>query len=313
MVITFEELYSYLNYEYDIYSDEQRFLNDFYGIGFIKRSNEVLDLNLKKYPQIDFTYDNLTRIESDKFNSNFKQFLKSNVQFDDVLFYIAENYFETFMSFKSEHITQFEIIKKTYIKRPNFEEFVKKIGIKIDYFQDLLDRVRFSVESDKLNVRDLSSSLKAIKFDKDNYELFNDITKQITDFENMNQKYFDRDKLETIRYFEIAIRTLENIRNQLTFNETRYDRYMDNKNYIQNINFEMSSPMMKSSNSEQFDELNEVNLVENFNELSNKIFDEIGTRINSDIYINFPALSRLCEHYDDINELKNKVGNILKT
>ena len=56
-----------------------------------------------------------------------------------------------------------------------------------------------------------------------------------------------------------------------------------------------------------------VNLVENFNELSNKIFDEIGIRINSDIYINFPALSRLFEHYDDINELKNTFGNILKT
>ena len=168
MLITFDELYSYLNYRYDIYTDEQRFLNDFYNIGFIKKSNEVLDLNVQKYPQIDFSYDDLTRVDKEIFYKNYKDFLLSNEKLDDILFYIAENYYETFMNFKSEFTNQFAIIKSTFVKRPDFEKLVSSIDIKINYFKDMLNRVQYSREDRNLTARDLSMSLKGIQFDKTN-------------------------------------------------------------------------------------------------------------------------------------------------
>lgn len=312
MLITFDELYSYLNYRYDIYTDEQRFLNDFYNIGFIKKSNEVLDLNVQKYPQIDFSYDDLTRVDKEIFYKNYKDFLLSNEKLDDILFYIAENYYETFMNFKSEFTNQFAIIKSTFVKRPDFEKLVSSIDIKINYFKDMLNRVQYSREDRNLTARDLSMSLKGIQFDKANYELFNDISNDISNFENMNQRYFDRDRTETIRYFEIAISNLEKIRDKLTLNEDRYDRYENNVSFTENINSEMSAPKMAPSFSEESDEFDQINLIEDFNELRYRLLNEIGIRINSDIYINFLALNRVQEHYEDINELKSNIGTILK-
>ena len=312
MLITFDELYSYLNYRYDIYTDEQRFLNDFYNIGFIKKSNEVLDLNVQKYPQIDFSYDDLTRVDKEIFYKNYKDFLLSNEKLDDILFYIAENYYETFMNFKSEFTNQFAIIKSTFVKRPDFEKLVSSIDIKINYFKDMLNRVQYSREDRNLTARDLSMSLKGIQFDKTNYELFNDISNDISNFENMNQRYFDRDRTETIRYFEIAISNLEKIRDKLTLNEDRYDRYENNVSFTENMNLEMSAPKMAPSFSEESDEFDQINLIEDFNELRYRLLNEIGIRINSDIYINFLALNRVQEHYEDINELKSNIGTILK-
>ena len=312
MLITFDELYSYLNYRYDIYTDEQRFLNDFYNIGFIKKSNEVLDLNVQKYPQIDFSYDDLTRVDKEIFYKNYKDFLLSNEKLDDILFYIAENYYETFMNFKSEFTNQFAIIKSTFVKRPDFEKLVSSIDIKINYFKDMLNRVQYSREDRNLTARDLSMSLKGIQFDKTNYELFNDISNDISNFENMNQRYFDRDRTETIRYFEIAISNLEKIRDKLTLNEDRYDRYENNISFTENMNLEMSAPKMAPSFSQESDEFDQINLIEDFNELRYRLLNEIGIRINSDIYINFLALNRVQEHYEDINELKSNIGTILK-
>ena len=312
MLITFDELYSYLNYRYDIYTDEQRFLNDFYNIGFIKKSNEVLDLNVQKYPQIDFSYDDLTRVDKEIFYKNYKDFLLSNEKLDDILFYIAENYYETFMNFKSEFTNQFAIIKSTFVKRPDFEKVVSSIDIKINYFKDMLNRVQYSREDRNLTARDLSMSLKGIQFDKTNYELFNDISNDISNFENMNQRYFDKDRTETIRYFEIAISNLEKIRDKLTLNEDRYDRYENNVSFTENMNLEMSAPKMAPSFSEESDEFDQINLIEDFNELRYRLLNEIGIRINSDIYINFLALNRVQEHYEDINELKSNIGTILK-
>ena len=312
MLITFDELYSYLNYKYDIYTDEQRFLNDFYNIGFIKKSNEVLDLNVQKYPQIDFSYDDLTRVDKEIFYKNYKDFLLSNEKLDDILFYIAENYYETFMNFKSEFTNQFAIIKSTFVKRPDFEKLVSSIDIKINYFKDMLNRVQYSREDRNLTARDLSMSLKGIQFDKTNYELFNDISNDISNFENMNQRYFDRDRTETIRYFEIAISNLEKIRDKLTLNEDRYDRYENNISFTENIYSEMSAPKMAPSFSEESEEFDQINSIEDFNELRYRLLNEIGIRINSDIYINFLALNRVQEHYEDINELKSNIGTILK-
>ena len=73
------------------------------------------------------------------------------------------------------------------------------------------------------------------------------ILQDIFEFENLNLKYFEKDKYETIKYFEMAIRKLTKIREKLTFNYIKYDNYNDDLSYKTNINYEMSAQKMGSS------------------------------------------------------------------
>ena len=143
-------------------------------------------------------------------------FLGYNELIDDTLFYIAENYYENFLDFASQYINQFDLIKSTLIKRPDFEELIAKIDDKIIYFRRTIERINISREENNLTQRDLSRSLKNISFDKNNDNFFDDIAEDIFEFENLNLKYFEKDKYETIKYFEMAIRKLTKIREKLT-------------------------------------------------------------------------------------------------
>ena len=107
MFITFDNLNDYLNSQYNEYCDEQRFLNDFYNVGFTKTSREVFDLNIERYPQIDFSYDDFKQLDHERLYDNYKMFLGYNESIDDTLFYIAENYYENFLDFASQYIPYF--------------------------------------------------------------------------------------------------------------------------------------------------------------------------------------------------------------
>ena len=321
MSITFEELENYLRYEENNYSEEQKFLDDFYNIGFAKTSNEVLDLNIDRYPQINFSYDDLERLDKTKLYNNYKNFLKRNEQIDDVLFYIAENYYEVFFQFQSEYINQFELIKSTYAKSPDFAELIKKLDTKIIHFQDLLYRVKNSPDHNRLVQRDLSASIKKINVDQNNYNLINDISNDIRQFEEENFYYFERDKEETINYFNNAINTLKEIKFKITgsidfYEESEERSYsmnesIDYKN--QDMSFFISEKMSAPSRFDSSEDFYEVPTIEDFDELSLRVFDEIGIKIKSDIYINFLALTRTKEHYNDINDLQKSIGKILKS
>ena len=320
MSITFEELENYLRYEENNYSEEQKFLDDFYNIGFTKKSNEVLDLNIDRYPQINFSYDDLEGLDKTKLYNNYKNFLKRDEQIDDTLFYIAENYYEVFFQFQSEYINQFELIKSTYAKNPDFAELIKKLDTKIIHFQDLLYRIKNSPDHNKLVQRDLSASIQNINLNKNNYNLINDISNDIKQFEEGNFYYFERDKEETIDYFNNAINTLKEIKYKITGSSDFYEE-SEEKSYLMNesidyknqdMNFFISEKMSAPSRLDSSEDFPEIASIEDFDELSLRVFDEIGIKIKSDIYINFLALLRMKEHLDDINDLKNNIGTILK-
>ena len=75
MFITFDNLNGYLDSQYNGYCDEQRFLNDFYSVGFTKTSREVFDQNIERYPQIDFSYDHFKQLDHERLYDNYKMFL----------------------------------------------------------------------------------------------------------------------------------------------------------------------------------------------------------------------------------------------
>lgn len=312
MFITFDNLNDYLDNQYNGYCDEQRFLNDFYNIGFTKKSHEIFDLNIERYPQIDFSYDDFERLNKNKLYNNYKMFLNYNEPLDNVLFYIAENYYEIFLDFKEEFINEFNIIKSTFIKTPDFEDLINKIDSKIIYFERMIERISFSREENKLTEKDLSKSLRDISGDRNSNKLFEDLEYDIFEFENMNLKYFENDKIRTIDYFSKAILKLRNIRDKLTLNDNVYNSYNYESNYIENVNFEMSAPKMAAAQFDSSKEDYNINQILNFEELRLKISDELGLEINSEIYINFLAFMRIKEHFKDIDNLRNSLGTVLK-
>jgi len=321
MSITIEDLSKYIQYSESSYTEDQKFLEEFYNIGFTKKSNEVLDLNIDRYPQINFSYDNLQGLDKTKLYNNYKNFLKRNEQIDDVLFYIAENYYEVFFKFKSEYINQFELIKSTYAKRPDFAELNKKLDAKIIHFQDLLYRVESSPDHNRLVQRDLSASIKNINLNESNYNLIKDISNDLKQFEEENFYYFERDKKDTLNYFNNAINTLKEIKYKITGSSDFYEE-SEKRSYSMNesidyknedMNFFISENMLASSESESSKDSFRIEAIEGFDELSYRVSDEINANIKSDIYINFLALSRTEEHYNDINNLKKSVGKILKS
>ena len=320
MSITFEELENYLRYEENNYSEEQKFLDDFYNIGFTKKSNEVLDLNIDRYPQINFSYDDLEGLDKTKLSNNYKNFLKRNEQIDDILFYIAENYHEVFFQFQSEYINQFELIKSTYAKSPDFAELIKKLDTKIIHFQDLLYRVKNSPDHNRLVQRDLSASIKNINVNQNNYNLINDISNDIRKFEEENFYYFERDKEETINYFNNAINTLKEIKYKITGSSDFYEESeersysmnesIDYKN--QDMSFFISENVSASSEFDSSEDSYRIELIEDFDELNYKISNEISVDVKSEIYINFLALNRIDEHFKDLKNLESSIGTILK-
>ena len=114
--ITLNDLENHLSSRKDSHY-VKTFLNDFFEIGFTKSSYEVLDQNYQDNNiQINFTYDDLLRLNDENLYNRFLNFLEKEEKYDDVLFNIAENYFNKFNNFKSSYDFQFKIIKETYVK-----------------------------------------------------------------------------------------------------------------------------------------------------------------------------------------------------
>ena len=69
-------------------NEEQLFLEDFYKIGFDLKAYDVLDQKIKRYPQINFEYDDLKALNLNLLN-DISMFLNQS-KYEDLLFDIAK-------------------------------------------------------------------------------------------------------------------------------------------------------------------------------------------------------------------------------
>ena len=113
------------------------FLNNFFEIGFAKKSHEVLDQNnLSNIIGINFSYDEILRQNNKKLYEKFLNFLERREKYDDALFNIAESYYDKSKSYRLENINIFRSYKNTFLKRSNLTDIVNKIDKKSSYTKD---------------------------------------------------------------------------------------------------------------------------------------------------------------------------------
>ena len=317
--ITLNDLENHLSSRKDSHY-VKTFLNDFFEIGFTKSSYEVLDQNYQDNNiQINFTYDDLLRLNDENLYNRFLNFLEKEEKYDDVLFNIAENYFNKFNNFKSSYDFQFKIIKETYVKRTNFKDLINKVDEKIRLFERLLDQVHQNYKRSRniLN-NDLSKIINNFEPNKFNDGLLKSLSYEIDEFENNTNAFFDNDFEKTKSFFLNNIEKLRRLMGTISAYETQMKSQQENNlkgnqiMYEERSNLESAMFQPRYLNKESFDELEKSEAIASFDDIAENIFNRLNVSLNSDIYINFLALRRIGQHYKDIKYLRDNLGKILK-
>ena len=97
-------------------------------------------------------------------------------------------------------------------------------------------------------------------------------------------------------------------------NKTNPERYSSSEKIMrEESDYEMSAMLRPSfMNYESFEEFKKPDEISSFEDIKNNIFETLFVSIDYEIYINFLAIKRIDEHYNNINLLKNSLGKILK-
>ena len=297
------------------------FLNNFFEIGFAKKSHEVLDQNnLSNIIGINFSYDELVRQNNKTLYEKFLNFLKRREKYDDALFDIAENYYDKFKSYRLENINIFESYKNTFLKRSNLSDIVNKIDDKIKLYRRFLEQTQLGYNRVSLLFNDdLRKSIINFKTDKFNHDFIDNISFELNNLENENYKFFNDDFRKTIIFYETAIDRLMGIKEKILryqneSNKTNPERYSSSEKIMrEESDYEMSAMLRPSfMNYESFEEFKKTDEISSFEDIKNNIFETLFVSIDYEIYINFLAIKRIDEHYNNINLLKNSLGKILK-
>lgn len=297
------------------------FLNDFFEIGFTKSSYQVLDQNYQDNNiQINFTYDDLIKHNNENLYNKFLNYLQKVEEYDDVLFYIAEIFFNEFNNYKSNYELQFKIIKETFVKRSDFKDLINKVNEKIRLFERLLNQVDQNYKRSRniLN-NDLSKIINNFEPNKFNNDLLKSLSFEIDEFENNTNSFFESDLEKTKRFFLNTIDSLRILKKRISEYEIKIYNSKEENNLISNqVMYEESSNLESAMfqprylNKESFDELEKSEAILSFDDIAENVFTRLNISLNSDIYINFLALRRIEQHYNEIKFLKDNLGQILK-
>lgn len=297
------------------------FLNNFFEIGFAKKSHEVLDQNnLSNIIGINFSYDELVRQDNKKLYEKFLNFLERREKYDDALFDIAESYYDKFKSYRLENINIFRSYKNTFLKRSNFTDIVNKIDKKIKLYERLLKQTRLGYERvSNLIDDDLIRSIYNLETNKFNRDFIDYISYELKDFENDNQNFFYNDLNKTLDFFERAIQKLFEIKERILRyeneeNKINQERYSSSEKMMNEESDSEMSAMLRPSfmSNESFEDFEQSDKILSFEDIEHNIFKKLFVQINHEIYINFLAIKRIEEHYNNINLFKNTLGKILK-
>ena len=292
-------------------NEEQLFLEDFYKIGFDLKAYDVLDQKIKRYPQINFEYDDLKALNLNLLNDNFLYFLNQNQKYEDLLFDIAKDYYDNFLEYSSECKTIFEMVKGTFKKDTNYEDLVEKIDKKIYQLKRIRNiQLRSREELSNLFDDDISKLLERKYYIRGSL-YFNDLMTEIQKLERNTSNFFKNDSFRTLKFLNNAIEKYEDLKVKLLNLEERYgvDLYSsDKRSYA-----DMQEKIMYSPNLlEPQNSANEANNFLSLDELLNKISSKMKVPLNKDIYINFLALNRIDEHFRDISSFRDKIGSLFK-
>ena len=297
----------------------EQFINKFFQIGFECKADDVFNQNKSLYFELNFEFDQFKGININKIYKHYKNFIKNNELYDDILFFIAENYFNEYKKFQQEHNTYFNIVKRTFIKKPNYSQLIKLVRDQIrrlSGFKETLDQYINDIEYYN---RDLSEVFeKNYLNNKNDYN--SSIYSQIQDLQNLMFSFVKRDDRRLQEFFDLILSKYYNLEDDL-LSLTDPNRIRDTRRSSREdmLEMSMSYSLERQSNEENIDIQkmlekikNEKNNIDTFDKLSDKIDEIFNFRINQDLLINFISSKRIHEHVKDIEDLKVNFGSILK-
>lgn len=297
----------------------EQFINKFFQIGFECKADDVFNQNKSLYFELNFEFDQFKGININKIYKHYKNFIKNNELYDDILFFIAENYFNEYKKFQQEHNAYFNIFKRTFIKKPNYSQLIKLVRDQIrrlSGFKETLDQYISDIEYYN---RDLSEVFeKNYLNNKNDYN--SSIYSQIQDLQNLMFSFIKRDDRRLQEFFDLILSKYYNLEDDL-LSLTDPNRIRDTRRSSREdmLEMSMSYSLERQSNEENIDIQkmlekikNEKNNIDTFDKLCDKIDEIFNFRINQDLLINFISSKRIHEHVKDIEDLKVNFGSILK-
>ena len=297
----------------------EQFISKFFQIGFECTAKDVFDQNRNYYFDINFEYDQFKNININKIFRHYESFLRDNELHDNILFFIAENYFEEFKKFQREHLGYFNIVKKTFIKKPNYSRLLRLVRQQISTFYNFRDRFEKHKNDMQYEIKGLSKFFEQNHLDNKS-EYNSSIYNQIKNIEDQMNNFISENDNKLQTYFDLIIEKYYDLENDLLAdskrNENRFMRGSSretmsemNMSYSFEPRYDEASTDFKKTSQEI---KNEKNNIDTFEKLTDKIYETFFFRINQDLLINFISSKRIEEYAKDINDLKNNFGSILK-
>ena len=297
----------------------EQFLKKFFQIGFECTAKDIFDQNTNYYFDINFEYDQFKNINIDKIFRHYESFLKTHEIHDNILFFIAENYYEEFKKFQREYFGYFNIVKKTFVKKPNYSRLLRLVRHQISIFYSFRDKFEKHKNDMQYEMRGLSEFF--VRNHLNNKSEYNSsIYNQIKNIEDQMKNFISENDEKLQTNFDLIIEKYYDLENDLlAYSKPNGNRTIRRSSRDTMSEMNMSYSLEPKYNEESIDfkkTLEEIkkekNNIDSFEKLSNKIHETFFFRINEDLLINFISSKRIEEYAKDLNDLKNNFGSILK-
>ncbi len=310
-----------------------KFVKKAFSIGYKKSIEDVFTKDLDLI-QLNFSYSDFFNLQKDKnVVRYFEKFIKEEEDFDDILFYIAENHSDDFFKLYEDNFTSNSIDLSSLERSESFSRSLPSEYLEANYSleRDDGDEIDFSSIINELDkrisyakrIRNLLASNR--DFGQDNLKnsnlinIIEDLIKkninkseyygkdgflrhilnQSLDLKENTENFFNEDFFRTREFFDKTLGQLQSLREYV-------EVYID-KNSARRTSF------LSRRNLEAVPSVEETYDFLNFNKKPSldKLTEKLGFSLNKDIYENTFAVNRIRNYRDDIKKIKSEVEPII--
>ena len=310
-----------------------KFVKNAFSVGYNKTVEDAFTKELGLI-QLNFSYNDFFNLQKDKnVVRYFEKFINEEEDFDDILFYIAENNSEDFFKLYEDNFTSNSIDFSSLERSASFSPSEPSEYLEANYSleRDDNEEIDFSSiinELDKrisfaIRIKDLLVSNRDFGQDNlTNINLINIIENQVK--KNINQsEYFGKNGF--LRHilnqsFELQKNTENFFNEDLLRTKEFFDKTLDQlqylKKYIEDYrdrNLARRSSYKSRRNLEVVPSVEETYDILNFNKKPSldKLTEKLGLSLNKGIFINTFAVNRIRNYRDDIKKIKSEVEPII--
>ena len=325
----------------------EKFIKRAFSIGKDKTIEDVFEKNLGLI-QLEFDYFEFFKLsKNNNAKKYFENYIENDSDFDDVLFDLAENYFDEFNKLYKENYfpprekpeiryaasESFSVSKRDDFKNSIFDKFYEQrdkekpdlkpildeLVKKIEFCQTILDQLNSNQNLGQENL--LNENLKkllqvqtdkAMKGDlnKNNLRFWENLLYRYSMQEEETRRFFEEDHYRTKEFFKNTLCELQTIKEMILNFEFNSNNKDENLNSSLSYERDNSLDLQMSMSSNFFDYEEEI--PETLEETLNRLTKKINITINKDLFVNSFAIERFFDYYKDIRKIKSDVLPIIE-